>query len=333
MNRTIAAQPSPTVTASDTTRAPSHAVPARPDPNFALDARLGRMKLALRDGTYRRYRSAQEVEVLTECDRENLSWPRRAARLTRRMCEAQRVVILPEEQIVFTRTTRTIPRVYSQADWQTVTAGRSLHENGPISNICADWRLLLSQGLLGRRQVALATRDRLYEEHESVEFLDCVMETIDAVLGLAVRYADEATRLNRPELAEILRRVPAHPARTFREALQSIRLCHSVLWLSGHYHCGLARFDQYMWPFLQEDLASGRLTTEIAEQLLAEFFLLLNRDSDLYPGIQQGDNGQSLMLGGVKRDGSDAVNPLTHVVLRVARGVGLIDPKINLRVN
>src|ERR1035437_3980606 len=87
-----------------------------------------------------------------------------------------------------------------------------------------------------------------------------------------------------------------------------------------------------MWRYLQADLAAGRLDLAGAERLLAEFFLSLNRDSDLYPGIQQGDNGQSLMLGGVKRDGTDAVNELTYLVLRVARRVAMIDPKINLRV-
>ncbi|MFZ1962337.1 MAG: pyruvate formate lyase family protein [Roseiarcus sp.] len=62
------------------------------------------------------------------------------------------------------------------------------------------------------------------------------------------------------------------------------------------------------------------------------FFISLNKDSDLYPGIQQGDNGQSLMLGGVRRDGGDGVNPLTAMALEAGRKVALIDPKINLRV-
>jgi formate C-acetyltransferase len=79
-------------------------------------------------------------------------------------------------------------------------------------------------------------------------------------------------------------------------------------------------------------LESGRLDIVAAEELLAEFFISLNKDSDLYPGIQQGDNGQSLMLGGIRRDGSDGVNPLTWMVMRVACAVMLIDPKINLRV-
>lgn len=303
-----------------------------PEVDFELEPRLVRLKNAMRDGFYREFRRTEQVDVVSECDRENLSWPRRVARLTRRMCEAQLPIIVPDERIVFTRTTTAIPPIYSSSQWQTVTQGRILHESGVISNICAHWEMLLSQGLLGRRKVAVATRERLKQDAEAVEFLDCAIETIDTVLDLARRYAADASRRSRRGLVETLEHVPALPARSFHEALQAIRLCHSVLWLGGHYHCGLGRFDQYMWPYLEADLACGRLDINSAEQLLAEFFLSLNKDSDLYPGIQQGDNGQSLMLGGVKRDGTDAVNPLTCMVLRVARGVGMIDPKINLRV-
>src|SRR5512140_2527520 len=88
-----------------------------------------------------------------------------------------------------------------------------------------------------------------------------------------------------------------------------------------------------MWPFLRDDLANSRLTVQEAENLLAEFFISLNKDSDLYPGVQQGDNGQSLTLGGVTLSGESAVNELTFMVLRVAREVAMIDPKINLRIS
>src|SRR5512140_2933217 len=88
-----------------------------------------------------------------------------------------------------------------------------------------------------------------------------------------------------------------------------------------------------MWPFLRDDLANSRLTVHEAENLLAEFFISLNKDSDLYPGVQQGDNGQSLTLGGVTSTEEPAVNELTTMVLRVARDVAMIDPKINLRIS
>jgi pyruvate-formate lyase len=297
--------------------------------NERLILLINRMKA----GEHWTLRQAQPIDLLPECEKEGLSWSRRVARLVRRQCEAERVVIGPEEKIVFTRTVPGVPPIYSRNDWSSMTAGRILQELGPVSNICADWELLLSQGLLGRRKVAVTTRARMGEDACAVDFLDSAIETIDAVLGLAARYAKQAGLLGKQDIASILESVPARPARNFREALQSLRLCQAVVWLGGNYHVGLGRFDQYMWPFLQSDLEAGLLTIPDAEELLAEFFITLNKDSDLYPGIQQGDNGQTLTLGGIKPNGSSAVNELTRMVLRLSRDLELIDPKINLRIS
>ena len=226
---------------------------------FELEPRLVEMKRALRDGHYKQYRTSPEVDLLAECDAEQLSWPQRAARLIRRMCKAQKVIIRPEERIVFTRTTGKVPPVYSESQHRALTSGYELHELGPVSNVCADWEMVLSQGLWSRRKVALSTRERLKNDPKAVEFLDGAVETIDAVVDLAWRYAQEASRNKRHDIAKILYRVPAQPASTFHEALQALRLCHAVLWMGGHYHCGLGRFDQYMWPYLKADLAMGRL--------------------------------------------------------------------------
>ena len=297
-----------------------------------LSSRLTEMKRRIRAGEHHRYRSADTVDVLAECEREGLDWTRRAARLTRRMCEAQTVVIEPDERIAFTRTVERIPPLYRPEQMERLLVGRTVHELGPINNICADWGMVLGQGLLARRAAAEAARARLAGDREAESFLDAAIESIDAVLELARRYAATARALGRDDLAEVLQRAPAHPAASFHEALQALRLCHAVLWLSGHYHCGLGRLDQYLWPYLEADLAEARLSPAEAQELLEEFFISLNKDSDLYPGIQQGDNGQSLMLGGMRRDGGDGVNPLTAMVLEAGRKVALIDPKINLRV-
>jgi pyruvate-formate lyase len=298
-----------------------------------MNERLELMKKRLRDHDHRSVRSPAPIDVLKECEAENLTWPRRVARLIRRQCEAEQPMIGTDEQIVFTRTMPAVPPIYSSRDWAALTAGRTLHELGPISNICADWGLLLSEGLLGRKEVAVSARQRLAHDPSAVEFLDCAIETIDAVIALAGRYEKQARATEKGDLASILKNVPSNPARTFHEALQSLRICHAIVWLGGNYHVGLGRFDQYMWPYLRDDLAGGRLTVREAEDLLAEFFISLNKDSDLYPGVQQGDNGQSLTLGGVTSSGESAVNDLTYMVLRVARDVAMIDPKINLRIS
>lgn len=298
-----------------------------------MNVRLMTMRDRVRDGVHRTLRQDAPIAILTECEKEQLSWSRRIARLVRRQCEAERVIIEPDEQIVFTRSLPGVPPVYSPGEWAQMAAGRTLHEFGPVSNICADWNLLLSQGLLGRKQVALATRERQAGNPTAIEFLDSAIETIDAVLGLAAGYADEARKKGYEKIADVLAHVPAYPARSFHEALQSLRLCQAVVWLGGNYHVGLGRFDQYIWPFLSSDLQKGHLTIETAEELLAEFFISLNKDSDLYPGVQQGDNGQTITLGGVTPCGEPAVNELTRMVLRVSRDLGMIDPKINLRIS
>jgi formate C-acetyltransferase len=298
-----------------------------------MNERIEELKRCVRAGEHKRWRKSTPVAVLDECEAERLSWPQRMARLTRRQCEAETVVIEPDEQIVFTRTLpAAIPPIYTAQDWDRLTSGRTLHELGPISNICADWGMVLSQGLLGRKQAALSARERMRDDTQAVEFLDCAIETIDAALALAARYAAAARQAGRMELAGILERVPAHPPRTFHDALQSLRLLQAAVWLTGHYHVGLGRLDRYLWPYLRADFAAGRLDVERAEELLAEFFISLNKDSDLYPGVQQGDNGQTITLGGVDRDGNAAVNELTSMVPRVSRDLAMIDPKINLRI-
>jgi formate C-acetyltransferase len=299
-----------------------------------MNERLEALKQHTRDGEQKAFRRPQPISVLEECEAEHLSWPRRVARLMTRQCEAEAVVIGADEQIVFTRTVPTaIPELYSPTDYAHLTAGRTLHESGPINNLTPDWGLVLSQGLLGRKQVAMASRDKYSDDPQAVEFLDCAIESIDAVLALAGRYASEARRLSRTDLAEMLVQVPARAPRTFHEALQSLRLLSAVIWLTGHYQVGLGRIDQYLWPYLKTDLDSGRLDKSEAYDLLTEFFISLNKDSDLYPGVQQGDNGQTITLGGVTPDGQCAVNELTYLALQASRDVSMIDPKVNLRIS
>lgn len=298
-----------------------------------MNARLTELKQRAREGAHHHLRRSQPINLLEECRAERLSWMQRVTRLGVRQCQAEDVHILPGERIVYTRTLPAgIPSIYSLEDYQRKLAGRTLHEDGPVANISPDWGSVLSQGLLQRRQIALQAIERFKHQPEKCEFLACAVQSIDAVLDLAERYAQAAQAGGDHELADILRHVPAHPPRSFHQALQSLYLLHAVPWLSGHYQIGFGRFDQYMWPYLQADLENKLLDMDQAKELLAEFFIALNKNSDLYPGVQQGDNGQTLTLGGVNRDGRESINPLTYMALRVSRDLALIDPKINLRI-
>jgi len=280
-----------------------------------MNARLEKLKQRARKRTHKKFRHDIPKSLVEDAEIKSLAGPLQLSRCMKRVLEMEKPLILPDERIVFTRTAKPLP----------YCAG--------AGNICGDWPMALDQGLLKRREVALATRQRMKDDKEAVEFSNAAIETIDAVLDLAKRYAKEARKKGKGKLAKILDWVPAHQPRNFHEALQSLKFLHGCIWLSGSMHVGLGRFDQYMWPYYKEDIDSGKLNKKKAEELMAEFFISLNKDTDLYPGVQIGDNGQSMMLGGMTRDGQDGVNDLTWMVIRVSQAVNMIDPKVNLRVN
>ncbi len=292
-----------------------------------MNRNLLALKESVRDRRHRRHRLASAPDVAADCSAKGLSLTRRMARRLQMLCEAEAPVIEPDEQIVFTRTVPTIPPLYTEHE---ADAAKELYF---INNLCPDWGTALAQGLLGRRKTAEATLAGMSGDPGAVEFLESAIASIDAVLGLASKYAAKARTLGREDIAARLDRVPARPAATFHEALQSLRILHAMVYLAGHYHVGLGRFDQYMWPYVSADLQAGRLTEESAEALLAEFFISLNKDTDLYFGVIRGDNGQTIVLGGVTKDGRNAENPLTRMTMKISRDLGLIDPKINLRIS
>lgn len=250
-----------------------------------------------------------------------LSDVQRTALRLKAALDAETPALTEDELIAFTRTVPSLPMIFTDSEWAEIRANHYIHESGNVSNLSPDYERIIRCGLA-------PIRERLGESEEH-----CAMRlAIDAVLALTRRYAERAEEMGMREMAKTLRRVPAQGAETFREALQSLRILHFCMWCEGDYHNTLGRFDQYMLPYLQHDLAEGIETEDSALELLEAFFLSCNRDSDLYPGMQQGDNGQSIVLGGMRPDGTDGFNLLSKMCLKASAELRLIDPKINLRV-
>ena len=246
----------------------------------------------------------------------------RCAMRTRLALDMETPYLFDGELIAFTRTVPNLPFLYSSDQWDAIRASHFIHESGNVSNLSPDYGKVIASGLLAIRQMLGES-----EEHEAMRI------SIDAILALTGRYEAAARAAGDQPLADVLARVPAYGARTFREALQALRILHFAMWCEGDYHNTLGRFDQYMMPYLKADLDAGTLSQDEAYELLCAFFLCCNRDSDLYPGMQQGDNGQSIVLGGMTPDGQDGYNLLSEMCLKACADMKLIDPQINLRVS
>ena len=241
-------------------------------------------------------------------------------RMTRRfelLTSLEIPVLLPDEQICMMRTVPKIPDCFTAEEWADIRSNHFIHELGYMSNLSPNYADTIRVGLLARYADADAYGRRM----------------IDAILTLTDRYREEAQKQGKTELANILTRIPRYGATSFHEALQFFRILHYSLWLEGDYHNTTGRFDQYMYPYLKADLEKGLHTKESAQALVEDFFLSFNKDSDLYVGVQQGDNGQSMVLGGRTADGRDGFNLLSELCLTASRNLMMIDPKINLRVS
>jgi formate C-acetyltransferase len=247
------------------------------------------------------------------------------------MCDAETPVILPGERIAFTRTIERVPLYYGDDEWSGLCGGNMERGSGVISNICPDWGMLLREGLLKRKEVVVSRYER--EGTDRLKTLaETVSEAVDAVLGLAERYEKYAASHGEDEIASVFSVVPALPATTYREALQSLKFVYSALLFSGHYHVALGRFDRYMWPYVSGDVDEGRMSWDEVADLTAEFFVSLAKDSRLCPGSRPGEGGQSITIGGVDEDGDLSVNSLTYIIVDAASAIRFKDPKINLRV-
>lgn len=225
-------------------------------------------------------------------------------------------VILDNEKICFIRTVKSVPDCFTKEEWANIKKKHYIHELGYMSNLSPDYGKAISCGLLEIQKTADEYGKRI----------------IDAIFELTDRYKEKAEELGRTELAAVLERVPRYGATSFYEALQFFRIIHFSLWLEGNYHNTTGRFDKYMFRYLKDDMAKGLYDEVSALELLEDFFLSFNKDTDLYPGVQQGDNGQSMVLGGVDENGAPVFNFLSELCIKASNNLMMIDPKINIRV-
>lgn len=283
----------------------------------------------------KKYRDAAEnTRILAaEFEKEGLSDLQRSVKRLEYMLKQERPVVYPDEKIVLLRTKTTVPEIFTEQEYETIKKEHYIHEQGKVCNINPSYTMLIESGFDKKRE---EIREALAEEGldgEKEEFLNALLTVLDLIEDFAGRYRAEAERVGNREAAEVLTRIPAKGAASFREALQFLRLIHYCLWCSFNYHNTFGRFDQYMYPYYKRDLESGALDRGQALELVEEFFISCNKDSDLYTGMQQGDNGQSMVLGGLNPDGTESYNDLSDLCLQASLELKLIDPKINLRVN
>ena len=223
-----------------------------------------------------------------------------------------------------------------------------------IGHITVGYSKVLNKGMNGIKVDIQEALLKLHFEDPNYihkkQFLEAVSLACDAVVMFAGRYAKEARHLASAEedtqrraelerIAQVCGRVPANPARTFQEALQSFWFTQLVLNLETDGHAiSPGRFDQYMYPFYRYSIDSGEITEEEAQELLDLLWVKLDeitiaKDSGESDTSSSYPEFQNLNIGGLTPEGLDATNELSYMCLTALEHVKLPQPQLSAQIS
>ncbi len=168
------------------------------------------------------------------------------------------------------------------------------------------------------------------------DFYDGMIISLHGLEVFAERYADALKQLskaeNNPErrkeleeMAAICRNVPKHPAGSYREALQSMVFLQIALCTEAYENAvSFGRLDQILYPYYKKDVDSGLITYDQAKELLCLFVLKMDEcifinDGDSFLNVSKLfetlSTDQAVTFGGVDKDGNDATNDVTYMLI------------------
>ena len=219
----------------------------------------------------------------------------------------------------------------------------------------AGYEKVLEKGVLGVKRDAEKRLARLDlakpEDVRKLPFLQGVIMALEAAAEIGERFAARARELAEKEedgkrkaellkIAEVCDWVPAKPARTFYEAVQSVWFVHILHALDNGHASGMGpgRPDQYLYPYYESDIKEGRITKEAAQELIDCWFMRYSQYYPIWPlGGYAGTRhtpGHHIEVGGMNPDGTDATNELSYMFLEAMMHTpGMTEPTLSLGVH
>ncbi len=174
---------------------------------------------------------------------------------------------------------------------------------------------------------------------------------------------EEKNPVRKQELLDIAHRcerVPEYPAQTFAEALQCVWFTYMAV-QSNLEFIPLGRTDQYLYPYYKKDMEEGRIDDQMAEDLVTSFWVKFNErvemnpehwenhnhpttysfgcdpdDQSMFINLENGEDYNygvsanhwdlNVIFAGTTRDGKDATNDLTYLLLETLAYLEVVTP-------
>jgi len=188
-----------------------------------------------------------------------------------------------------------------------------------------------------------------FEKHEELKAMDI---TCDAIIMYAGRHADELEKMaalekdvtRRNELikmASVCRKVPANKPESVHEMLQHYWFIHLgvVTELNPWDSFNPGRLDQHLFPVYTKEIENGTITKEDVYELLGCFWVKFNNHpSPPKIGVTAQESNTYtdfclINLGGLKPDGTDAVNEMSYILLEVIKEMRILQPSSMVQIS
>lgn len=214
-------------------------------------------------------------------------------------------------------------------------------------HICPDSALWLKMGPLGIMNQA---QEKLKTCEESQkEFYECVVLVMQGACTFMKRYHDmimenideveEPYQQSLRTVANNCLNLTKRPPETFYEAVQSLWFLFVLLHMESNASSfSPGRMDQYLYPYYQKDIESGKISMEDALDILECLWLKFNQivylrnqnSAKYFAGFPIGFN---IAIGGEDENGNDTYNELSLLCLQCQYDLGLPQPNLSVRLN
>ncbi len=216
---------------------------------------------------------------------------------------------------------------------------------------------MYQQGLLDCKALIAQTLNELDfindpEATDKQQELQAMDISCDAAILFAERHADLAEKMAAEEsnpqrkaelvkIANVCRWVPAHAPRDMQEAIQMYWFVHlgTVTELNGWDCMNPGHIDQHLFPFYQKGIADGTMTREKAKELISCFWIKFNNQpAPPKVGITALESGTyndftNINIGGIDKNGNNAVNELSYIILEVQEELHELQPGLSIHVS
>ena len=199
------------------------------------------------------------------------------------------------------------------------------------------YEFVFENGIKGIIEKIHKSKETYNNDPEKLKFLECCEISILGLVDMIKGYADEAEKLGKSTEAEICNKIATQPPETFREALQLMWLIHLSFTYVGSGAMALGRVDQLLYPFYKNDAEKGDIDLDSAAELVASAIYKLYELQQLSktgnPTITTNGDVVNICIGGVDKDGNDAVNEVSYVFLKAVKECAIPGPNLSARIS